>query len=362
MTKSNPFRVSKAQLKMCALALLITPMLAACGGSGSYSDINNSTKFSSAEFGVSASRRVTTSNNIPKGGGRYQVGKPYRVAGRWYTPKHQPNYNSTGKASWYGPNFHGRETANGEIFDQYAISAAHPTLPLPSYVRVTNLENNRSIVVRVNDRGPFAHGREIDLSRRAAELLDFQHKGVAQVRVQYVGQAPLEGDDTAHLMASLNGPDPTKLRTTSRTVRTASTRRQGDPGGLVGAAMRATRDGLAAIGLSYAEQNAPSININAAFDAIETMAPQSASLSDWQKANDANARDVNIAIGVFRSPETISELSTQFALLGAVQKDSIRVKGKLATALRITHLKSGVTIGDIEAMAQNLGLNDIKLY
>lgn len=361
MTKSKMLRAAKAPIKLLAIAFFVAPLLTACGGVGSFGDINNTTKFSSSAYGVVASRRVTTSSNIPKGGGRYQVGNPYRVAGRWYTPKHQPNYNSTGKASWYGPNFHGRETANGEIFNQYAITAAHPTLPLPSYVRVTNLENNRSIVVRVNDRGPFAHGREIDLSRRTAELLGFQHKGVAQVRVQYVGQAPLEGDDTAHLMASLNGPNPTSFGGNRPTVRTASNQRS-DPGGLVGAAVRATRSGLAAIGLSYAEKNAPDANINAAFTAIQTMAPQSASLQNWQKANDANARDVDIAIGVFRSPETISELSIAFALLGAVQKDSIRVKGKLATELRITHLKSGVTIGDIEALARSHGLDDIKSH
>ena len=101
------------------------------------------------------------------------VGKPYQVAGRWYTPRVDNNYDKTGKASWYGSNFHGRLTANGEIFDQNAMTAAHPTLPLPSYVRVTNLQNRRSVIVRVNDRGPFVADRLIDLSseeRRPAGL------------------------------------------------------------------------------------------------------------------------------------------------------------------------------------------------
>ena len=99
----------------------------------------------------------------------------------------------TGIASWYGPQFHGKRTANGEYFDQEELTAAHPTLPMPVLVRVTNLENGRSLVVRVNDRGPFVNGREIDLSRKAAELLGYDRKGTARVRVQYVGRAPLPG-------------------------------------------------------------------------------------------------------------------------------------------------------------------------
>ena len=114
--------------------------------------------------------------------------------GRWYTPKHQPNYNQVGMASWYGTQFHGKKTANGEIFDMNNLTAAHPTLPIPSYVRVTNLANNRTLVLRVNDRGPYAHNRIMDLSRKAASLLDTKSKGVGRVRVQYLGPAPFSGD------------------------------------------------------------------------------------------------------------------------------------------------------------------------
>lgn len=118
--------------------------------------------------------------------GKRKVGQPYQIAGVWYHPKEDPTYDETGIASWYGPGFHGKQTANGERFDQYKVSAAHTTLPMPSLVRVTNLENGRSLVVRVNDRGPFAHGRIIDLSRRAAQLLGFEQKGTAKVRVQAI--------------------------------------------------------------------------------------------------------------------------------------------------------------------------------
>ncbi len=114
----------------------------------------------------------------------YKVGKPYQVGGVWYYPREDFDYDETGIASWYGPNFHAKMTANGETFDQNAVTAAHKTLPMPSVVRVTNLENGRSLVVRVNDRGPFVNGRIIDLSRRSAQLLGFEGAGTAKVRVQ----------------------------------------------------------------------------------------------------------------------------------------------------------------------------------
>lgn len=128
----------------------------------------------------------------PRGKGVYKVGNPYQVNGVWYTPKEDPNYDETGIASWYGAEFHGKPTANGEIFDMNELTAAHKTLPMPIFARVTNLENGRSIIVRVNDRGPFANSRIIDLSRRSAQLLGFEAQGTARVRVQYVG--PASGD------------------------------------------------------------------------------------------------------------------------------------------------------------------------
>jgi rare lipoprotein A len=129
----------------------------------------------------------STSGPASRGGGTYKIGAPYRVGGVLYTPREQPSYDETGVASWYGPGFHGRRTANGEVYNQNALSAAHATLPLPANVRVTNLENGRSLVVRVNDRGPFHDGRIIDLSARGADLLGFKGAGTARVRVQYLG-------------------------------------------------------------------------------------------------------------------------------------------------------------------------------
>jgi len=161
------------------------------------------------KYGVSASARVVEPGEaIPKGGGTYRVGKPYTVAGRVYIPEEDVNYSAVGIASWYGDDFHGRYTANGEIFDMNSITAAHKTLPLPSYVRVTNLANHRSIVVRVNDRGPYAADRVIDLSVRTAQLLGFYGHGLAKVKVDYVGRAPLAGSDDAKLAATLREGTP----------------------------------------------------------------------------------------------------------------------------------------------------------
>jgi rare lipoprotein A len=160
-------------------------------------------------YGVAASQRVAEpGERIPKGGGTYRLGNPYVVAGQTYVPEENTNYSAEGLASWYGGRFHGRRTANGETFDENSISAAHPTLPLPCYVRVTNLANKRSIVVRVNDRGPYRGNRVIDLSVRTAHLLGFHGNGLARVRVEYVGPARLDGSDDAMLTATLRHGTP----------------------------------------------------------------------------------------------------------------------------------------------------------
>jgi rare lipoprotein A len=162
-----------------------------------------------SKYGVTSSTRVVGAGKpVPKGGGKYRVGDPYVIAGRTYVPQDDTGYRAEGLASWYGTDFHGRLTANGEVYDMYALSAAHPTLPLPSYVRVTNLENRRSVVVRVNDRGPYHDNRVIDVSVRAAKILGFFDRGTAQVRVEYVGRAALSGSDDTKLAQSLRVDEP----------------------------------------------------------------------------------------------------------------------------------------------------------
>lgn len=187
-------RASRGGIGVAAMCLT----LAACGSAGKLAGQID------PKYGVSASPKVVADGQpVPKGGGAYRVGKPYVIAGRTYVPQENPNYKAEGIASWYGDDFHGRRTANGEVFDRGSISAAHPTLPMPSYVRVTNLKNERSIIVRINDRGPYHQNRVIDVSHRTADLLGFSSNGVAKVRVEFVSLAPLDGSDDRKLMATL---------------------------------------------------------------------------------------------------------------------------------------------------------------
>jgi rare lipoprotein A len=185
---------------------LVCAGVASCGTTGKRTQTKRHGKeyFSEKEYGVKASPRVYYGKNVPKGGGRDMTGKPYMVKGQWYKPKEDKRYDKVGLASWYGSAFHGRLTANGEVYDQYHLSAAHPTFPLPSYARVTNLASGDSVIVRVNDRGPYHPGRIIDLSNKAADMLDLQHHGTGMVRVQYVGRARMDGRDMPYLMASFS--------------------------------------------------------------------------------------------------------------------------------------------------------------
>jgi len=125
-------------------------------------------------------------------GSTYKVGKPYKIRGQWYYPKEDYDYKEVGMASWYGEDFHAKYTANGEVYNMNTLTAAHRTLPLPSIVKVTNLENGRSLVLRVNDRGPFAKNRIIDISKRGAQLLGFQNKGITKVRVEILEEESRE--------------------------------------------------------------------------------------------------------------------------------------------------------------------------
>ncbi len=195
----HSIRAKKMNKVMASIA--IATLVSACSSSGP-APSSKKGKFD-PKYGVSASARVAKSKSeFRKGGGHYKVGKPYKVSGRTYRPKLEPSYNKTGKASWYGDDFHGRLTANGEIFDMNTMTAAHPTMPLPSYARVTNLKNGRSVIVRVNDRGPYAHNRIIDLSKRVAEVLSFKNDGITNVRVKYISRARMDGEDARYLEAS----------------------------------------------------------------------------------------------------------------------------------------------------------------
>ncbi|MGC2835507.1 MAG: septal ring lytic transglycosylase RlpA family protein, partial [Methylocella sp.] len=171
---------------------------------------NSTEYFPSSIYGPASPRVVADGEPVPRGGGMYMLGNPYTVAGLTYYPS-EKHYAAIGLASWYGDAFHGRRTANGEVYDRDAISAAHPTLPLPSYARVTNLRNHYSMIVRVNDRGPFAAHRIMDVSRRAAEALDFRQTGTTPVKIEYIGAASLAGSNDQKLLATLRTDGPASL-------------------------------------------------------------------------------------------------------------------------------------------------------
>ena len=282
------------------------------------------------------------------------VGQPYRIAGRWYRPAENRNYNETGTASWYGPNFHGRQTANGEVFDQFALSAAHPTLPLPSYVRVKNPANGRSITVRVNDRGPFSNNRLIDLSRRSAEVLGFIHAGTARVQVTYIGRAPVDGDDTRYLVAQINVPDgPVPPESPAASGRGQPSIISRQSGGLLGA--------FASL-FSYAGAVQGEAIVSDAHAAATAVALQSGELEAWRAGVEARGLDVEIRLGTFADAAMANEIARQFALLGAVDQSAVREQGISATSLTLSFLKPGVSVSDVANLGDRLGLDHIAAY
>lgn len=207
--------------------------LAAAGHSKEY--------FPSSVYGPASRRVIADGQPVPRGGGQYLVGKPYTIAGQTYYPSER-RVTQVGLASWYGDAFHGRLTANGEIYDRDSFTAAHPTMPLPSYARVTNLRNSTSMIVRVNDRGPYHSNRVMDVSRRVAEALDIRRTGTAKVKVEWVGRASLAGSDDAKLAATLRSDGPARA--------------DGIEGGVMVAAMPAAAR-VASLGAFYPTQARP---------------------------------------------------------------------------------------------------------
>lgn len=304
-----PDRFRAAFAAITAVACALT--LGACT-KGSF---DTATKFKPSEFGVAASPRVVNWGKIPKGGGRYSSPKPYKVAGKWYEPIRDPRgYEATGTASWYGPNFHGRLTANGEVFDRAGLSAAHPTLPLPSYVRVTNTSNGHSVVVRVNDRGPYMSSRMIDLSERAAGILGFQNAGTARVHIEFMGMAPLEGDDTRKLLATVEGI-------------------RGD------------------VRYAYA-------GVASGPDALLT----AQALAGRGAGADGELVPAHFSLGTFVDPDQATNIAARFAVLAAVELREVVTSGGTALEPVVSGLRGGVTEKDIADLAAELSITDIFVH
>lgn len=338
-----PRDLSSAARLLC-LGLMLSPVIAACSSDGFGVPHVKRAAFTEKEFGVSASPRVTNARNPKKGGGRYLVGEAYVVKGETYTPlENAMGYADSGTASWYGADFHGRLTANGEIFAANAITCASPVLPLPSYVRVTNLDNGRSMICRVNDRGPYLHGRVMDMSYRAAAILGYADKGVGNISVQYVGPAPLEGDDTRQLLASVEGlPSGGGGETTRLALR-------GDSGGndLIGGFMSL---------FGYAESGKAPSQGNSAASAADALARGMAIAPDPVAPGAEPV--VTVTLGTFADAGRAEAIAERFAYLGAV--DLAPVTG--GSRVTLGRLKPGVGHDDVSALAEELGLNALVLY
>jgi rare lipoprotein A len=326
-------------MRLALLVAFLPSLLAACGDGGVGSSGVKRAAFSSKEFGVAVSPRVTRAKYPPRGGGRYLARKAYVVAGETYKPVEGPGYVARGKASWYGHDFHGRRTANGEIFGAFYLTAASPVLPVPSYARVTNLENGRSILVRVNDRGPYLKGRIIDLSYEAASILGYIDKGSADVEVRYVGPAALSGDDTRMLRASLNRLTPFERE---REVLYAMSGEE--------APLTAPIPESGSTSFGYADTGAV---LPAEAAAAELAAGRIAHMGP-----ETGDGAVNLQLGLFPDYGTAMHLAREFAVLGAVEEDY----GEAGVRLALTHLKAGARIEDVFRLARDLGLPEPILY
>ena len=292
------------------------------------------------------------------------VGAPYRVAGKTYIPRDNPDYTARGLASWYGEAFHGRLTANGEIYDVEGLTAAHPTMPLPSYARVTNLANGRSIIVRVNDRGPFAHDRVIDLSSKVADVLDFKRQGTARVQVDYVGPARLDGLDDQMLMASYSeggaparrqqsrdaimvaqAPAP-RLRPVAATYQQPTYQPQQAPMAIQPGGWETYGDdplGPLIMRTGFASGYAPETQPTAAQAAIDTIAIRPDLRAALDRAAERRARELGLVphsttvvqLGSFGNPDNAARAVHDFAHFGQAVARTKQVNGRDLTVVTV---------------------------
>ncbi len=289
------------------------------------------------EFLVHTAKTVG-SDNTPASVGDYKVGKPYQIKGQWYYPTENFDYIETGIASWYGPNFHGKPTANGETFDQNLMTAAHRTLPLPSSVRVTNLENGRTVVLRVNDRGPFARGRIIDVSRRAAQLLGFEKNGTAKVRVEIMA------DDSRQL----------KLAAINRT------------GGGAGQPQIASspRQDVVATPLPNSGQPVQQAANTAPRDPV-TVQPRSGvpipALTEKVEVLPVSPTGIFVQTGAFSKLENALRMRDRMFSLGPTQISRFRVAGAEVYRVRIGPLQTVAMADTTLSQVTNAGVSDARL-
>ena len=279
------------------------------------------------------------------GKGLYKVGKPYQVDGVWYYPKDDWNYDETGIASWYGEQFHGRYTANGEVFDLNSLTAAHHTLPMPSIVQVTNLQNGRSLTLRVNDRGPFAQGRIIDVSRKAADLLGFERNGTAKVRVRLLTSETLQ----AQAVARRNGVEEVP----------------GGPTELAQAAPRTAVDAqplapLPGTHVAPAPQTASIIPVKAS--AAPEIAPVDPPLTGQVIMGSARPNaQIYIQAGAFAQMDNASRVRQRIAGLGSANITAVRINGNNLFRVRLGPIASVDDADKLLTRVLATGLPDARI-
>lgn len=284
----------------------------------------------------------------PESGGLYKVGKPYQIEGVWYYPAEDYSYAQEGIASWYGTDFHGKRTANGDKYDMNEVTAAHPTLPMPSVVKVTNLDNGRVLKVTVNDRGPFHSSRIIDLSRRAAQLLGFYEAGTARVRVEIDAQ---ESINLKNLALKKNPPEMPQIAASPR--------------GSVSATSLAPV--VAGPIDSYGTAPTPAATAAATPVAPPKAAPSKAIEKAPAKAPAKPATTVAAATGIFVQAGAFSEaanahkLEQQLGELGKVHIVPTTVNNKKLFRVRLGPVADADAAAALVAKIKSYGYNDAKV-
>ncbi|MGE3622425.1 MAG: septal ring lytic transglycosylase RlpA family protein [Bdellovibrionales bacterium] len=279
------------------------------------------------------------------GGANYKVGTPYEISGTWYYPKEDYSYDATGIASWYGADFHGGKTANGEIYNKDELTAAHTTLPMPSLARVTNLDNGRSVVVRINDRGPFKHSRLIDVSQRAAQLLGFEKQGTAKVRVQVLAD---ESKAIADAMRRYGGPS-------TAPVTVASTEAQ--PG--VAAAPRSAVMAQELEPVSNTVQTAPKPTLTT--PQIHEELVETRPVAEAVQVPVPATSDIYVQAGAFKVLENANRLKQNLSSIGQVQVSSAVVHGDTFYRVRIGPIASVAKADVILAKTAQAGVEKARI-
>jgi len=288
---------------------------------------------------------VSTVDSSAKSQGTFKVGKPYQVGGIWYYPNQDLNYDETGIASWYGPDFHEKATANGEQFDQNSLSAAHKTLPLPSIVQVTNLENGRSIEVRVNDRGPFVGNRIIDMSRRAAQLLGFEGQGTAKVEVKVLATESIQ----AQSIARLNGSDAPPVETPQAAPRQTVVAEALPP--IAGVPVAAPRSPQQPASPPAAAPSAP----------LAGASPQEPALPNVVLLYPVKPTHIFVQAGAFSQGDNANRMKARLAGLGAVSVSGARVNGVDVYRVRLGPIASVDEADQVLTRAVNAGATEAKI-